>query len=198
MTIRPDQLNIPEDPGFIPDLDLNFDLSAFDIPSDRSSSRASSVLSPHTPGSSRTSLDAIELEEEADMALDIPSLDTPSGYGGFTPNLRLGSSVGIGSITKATPRPPYEESPIIDDPEFEIAEDGSLVAVERPQTGAREHHTPAGRATSESVISARVRDEHAVGSTEQVRIPHRSKMKHSHITERSAVQRVRRRHDGAR
>ncbi|KAK5260316.1 R8 protein [Exophiala xenobiotica] len=63
---RPEQLNIQEDPFFLPELHLNFDLAAFGFPSDDST--VSSAHSPRSLPSSQSSLqigDEEEPEQEA-------------------------------------------------------------------------------------------------------------------------------------
>lgn len=158
---RPEQLNVPDDPGFLPELDFTFDLSAFELPSDSQSSRVSSVLSSHLARSSQTSNHNIDLEEDADLQLEIPPIDTPSGFGGMSVGGRM--SAGAGSITQAALDDLYEDSPFIDDAEFEIAPDGSLVAVETDRSRV-DSTTGNGRAISESGFSARVRIEHEAGA----------------------------------
>ncbi|KAL2393307.1 Protein arg-6, mitochondrial [Exophiala dermatitidis] len=127
---RPEQLNLAEDPYFIPDLDINFDLAAFGISSGGSGSTVSGRSSPGTWLSSRSSLLVDDDDEEP--GLEISSLDTPGG-GGFG---MLGTDFGAGtsSVLKTGsraghPRPPslFEEEPaIIDDPIFDIDDDGVL------------------------------------------------------------------------
>lgn len=160
LTNRPEQLNLPEDPGFLPDLDFTFDLSAFGLPSDNRSSRASSILSSHVAVSSQTSCNGIDLEESG-LQLDLPSIDTPSAFGGMS----IGdvTSAGRQSVFEPAPGDINEESPFIDDVEFEIAADGSLVAVERPQSKVGSAIGD-GNAVSDSSLSARVRDEHQAGA----------------------------------
>jgi hypothetical protein len=163
---RPDQLNLPEDPAFIPDLDMNFDLAAFDIPCDTGTSRASSVLSARTLGSSQTSLSpAVEDEEPG---LELPSMDTPGGFGGFDFNLGSGASHVLKTASQAGASDIIQESAIIENPGFEIAEDGSIVGI--PSDRARQSEVPSaageGQAANESGLSARVRAEQEAGLVE--------------------------------
>lgn len=78
------------------------------------------------------------------------------------------TSAGIESVVHQAPGSHYEESPFIDDAEFEIAPDGSLVAVERPPSQPRHSGVASvvgeGRPVSESNFSTRVRDEHEAGA----------------------------------
>lgn len=142
----------------MPDLDFTFDLSAFDLPSDSSSSRASSILSSRNIPSSQTSAnDLEEEEEEAGLQLEIPPLDTPSGFGGMS--IGVGTSAGIGSALHSA----REDSHIIDEADFEIAADGSLVAVSRPQTERVPSVSGEAGPINETGFSTRVRDEHAAG-----------------------------------
>ena len=166
---RPEQLNLAEDSAFVPELDLMFDLSAFDLSTDVTSSRGASLLSPYSQPSSRSS---IQIDEDADLVLDIPSLDTPGGFGGMHLGSGVESSVRAFSAAKSNALPIHEESAIISDPDFEIAEDGSLVV---PTNTRKVEATPVGDnagPVSESGFSARVRAEHEQGmEAEQVRYP---------------------------
>ena len=147
----------------MPDLDLNFDLSVFDVPSDIS--RAPSILSSQTMASSRTSFQG---DQDEEPGLVVPSLDTPGEFGGFEANFGGGTSSVAKTASKAGVMADiFEESPIIEDPEFEIAEDGSIVALPSREERARQSAIPSaagvGRGASESEISARVRAEHEGG-----------------------------------
>lgn len=120
---RPEQLNLAEDPYFIPDLDINFDLTIFGFPSDGST--ASRSLSPSTLASSQSSLPANEANEPG---LEIPSFDTTGTIGAFDVDL----GAGAGSIVRTgsrVGRPPadFEEEPaLIDEPVFDMDDDGFL------------------------------------------------------------------------
>lgn len=162
MKYRPEQLNLAEDSAFIPELDLMFDLSAFDLPSDTTSSRASSLLSPFFGLSSQTSRN---LDDEDELALELPPLGTPDDFGGF--QLPPDSSVAAPSAAKSAHYLlQHEESAIIADPDFEINEDGSLVA----PASVRAKQTPSVAPMSETGVSARVRAEHEEGwQAQQVR-----------------------------
>ncbi|KAL2429064.1 hypothetical protein ABEF95_003256 [Exophiala dermatitidis] len=127
---RPEQLNLAEDPYFIPDLDINFDLAAFGISSGGSGSTVSGRSPPSTWLSSRSSLPVDDDEEEP--GLEISSLDTPggAGFGMLGADFGAGTSSVIKTGSRAEhPRPPslFEEEPaIIDDPIFDIDDDGVL------------------------------------------------------------------------
>ena len=143
-----------------------FDLSVFDVPSDIS--HASSIMSSQTLASSRTSL---QEDEEEEPGLMLPSLDTPGGFGDFSVNLGGGTSSVAKTASKAGLADIFEESPIIEDPEFEIAEDGSIVALPSREERARQSAVPfAVGSGRDSAISARVRAEHEGGmADDQVR-----------------------------
>lgn len=85
MLHRPEQLNLAEDPAFIPDLDMNFDLTAFGFSSDDSS--MANVMSPRTAASSQSSMypgKDQEEDEAEELEPAMPSYDTPGGdIGGF-------------------------------------------------------------------------------------------------------------------
>lgn len=146
---------------------MNFDLGDFGIFSDNNVSRASSVLSGHTLESSRTSLGSAEGDEEP--GLDLPSIDTPGDFGGF--DLALGSVAssatrpGSRAGTEAGAAAEFEESAVIDVPDFEFDDEFNLV----PTVAGRASGAPSvaeGLAISESGVSARVRAEHEAGIAE--------------------------------
>ena len=161
---RPEHLNLPDDPAFMLDLDMNFDLSAFDIPDLSSTSRSPSVLSARTLASSQTSHGV----DEEEPVLDLPSMDTPDDHGGFDLNFGIGTSSALKSGSIIDKVIDADEPGIIENPEFEMTEDGDLVPISRlgslvggseaPQSGV------GGRSASESAMSARVRAEHAAES----------------------------------
>ncbi|EXJ63015.1 hypothetical protein A1O7_03459 [Cladophialophora yegresii CBS 114405] len=150
---RPEQLNLAEDPYFMPDIDINFDLSAFGFSSD-SSSPSQSGSPMLALRSSQTSLHYEEESEE--LGLDIPSLSTPAaGLGGF----EILSGIGTSSAAKTDSRvgrlPSIfgEEPAIIDDPVFDVDDDGFLRPamsrdlVEEPEVPSIEGQQPLGRDT---------------------------------------------------
>lgn len=133
-----------------------FDLSAFDLPSTEPSSQGSSILSPFSRPSSQSSL---HLDEDGDLALEIPSVDTPGDFGGTNFGAGVESSAGSRSVaTRSIDLPLHQGSAIINDPDFEVAEDGSLVA----PANIRRSEDPT-RAASESGFSGRVQGEHEEG-----------------------------------
>ncbi len=128
--IRPEQLNLAIDPYFIPDLDIGFDLSAFGFSSGTSthSRSGSSLLS--LP-SSQYSLHADEETDGIGLGLDvdIPSFNTlAAGIGGFDLPLGAGMSpvAWTGSKDDRFPSVFDEEPAIIDDPVFDVGDDGVL------------------------------------------------------------------------
>jgi hypothetical protein len=158
-------LNLPDDPIFNPEFDMNLDLSDFGIPSDGNISRASSVLSTGSPRSSRTSLGPIEEEP----GLEIPSIDSPGLLGGFdvamssmgTSPAKPASHAGGPSEAAAA----FEESAVAAQPEYEIDDEGNLVPTD-PNRASNEGSPAGARAFSESGASARVRAEHEAGMIE--------------------------------
>ena len=127
-SIRPEQLNLALDPYFLPDIDINFDLSAFGFNSEGSS--------PSRDGSSLLSLpssqSSLHADEEADglgVHIDIPSFSTPGvDIGGFDLPLRAGTSSAAKTGSRADRLPSIfgEEPAIIDDPMFDVDDDGFL------------------------------------------------------------------------
>ncbi|KAJ9611992.1 R8 protein [Cladophialophora chaetospira] len=125
---RPEQLNLALDPYFLPDIDINFDLSAFGFPSDRSSSSRDGSSLRSLP-SSQTSLRADEEGGDLGLDIDIPSVSGPSvGNDGFDLPLGAGTSSAAkaGSRVNRLPSLFGEEPAIIDEPLFDVDDNGYL------------------------------------------------------------------------
>ena len=159
---RPDQLNLPDDPAFLPDFDMILDLSMFHTPTDTSGS--SSSMTPLSFLSSRSSMAREPIEHPV---LVLPLADTPLGgdlggygFGGDTSSaIKTASRAGRGSA--------FEDTGVIEDPGFEFDAEGNLV-IEPAAGGERESpaHSatgPASKLGSDSAISAQVRKEHEAG-----------------------------------
>lgn len=156
---RLQQLNLPDDPAFLPDFDMNLDLSMFGISTDISAWSGSV-----TPSclSSRSSVAPEPMEEPA---LVFPSVDTPRGELGV-----FGFGGDISSAFKTTSRAGgvsvFEDTGMIEDPGFEFDAEGNVV--ELPEAGVRENAAPPApghisKLSSDSAISAQVRREHEAG-----------------------------------
>ena len=122
---RPEQLNLQADPGFNIDLDIGFDLSAFDV--SFPSSEPSSLMSPRTLASSQTSF----LEDE--QMLDVgPLLAVSSSHGagkGF--ELDVTAPANDAANRHGTSKPASEmeleqEPALAQEPLFEVDEDGEI------------------------------------------------------------------------
>jgi hypothetical protein len=164
-TDRLDQLNLPDDPAFMPELDLNFDLSAFEIP--LQSSGRSSLLSPPSLVSSRSSQQGEEQDVE-EPALELPSGDTSLGaaFGHFD----LGLAAALGSVARSESRAGLsvlEEETGIMDVGWEFDEYGNMVeTVQAPKLATEVPSADdaiVGRIATDSALSASVRQEHAQG-----------------------------------
>lgn len=171
---RPEQLNLPDDPAFMPELDLNFDLSAFDMPLQPSG--RSSFMSPPSLVSSRSSQQAEEEEE----VMEEPALELPSGgtsLAGGLAGFGLGFDAGASSVGRSVgPSVLGEESGIMD-VGWEFDEHGNMVdtgqAPKSPTAEAPADDVFGSRMGTDSAISARVRQEHAEGlrAAQQVSFP---------------------------
>ncbi|KKZ62387.1 hypothetical protein EMCG_03214 [[Emmonsia] crescens] len=122
---KPDQLVLPDDPSFIPDLmlpGLNVDLSALDISSDIGSPRKSSLLSSFLTPSSKSSRFS-----DGQLHLNISSSDIGGlgvGASGFPSD--------IGSSTRKEtqfelPAAFAEETGVLLEPDFEFDGDGNII-----------------------------------------------------------------------
>ncbi|EXJ63597.1 uncharacterized protein A1O5_11358 [Cladophialophora psammophila CBS 110553] len=121
---RPEQLSLAEDPYFIPDLDIYFDLSAFGFSPETSTSSGSASSTLTLPSSQRSHTSPDEAEE---LGLEIPLFDTPvAGFGGFDVPFGEGTSSVAQTANRADPPSIFEEPAVIDDPLFDVDEDGFL------------------------------------------------------------------------
>ena len=146
---------------------MAFDTSMFDI-SDKSS-RLSSLNSPRSRGSSRSSL-PVELEDEPVLEFSSADMPSGSGLGGF------GFAGGTSSVSKPATKAAglmdfLEQETGIIQADFEFDGDGNLVDLPPPKERAipAERGSAAGsmrlpsRPESDSGISAQVRAEHEGG-----------------------------------
>lgn len=153
-----------DDPAFLPDYflpGLDIDLSALDLSTDESS-RRSSILSPYSQQSSRSS------DKDGDkslLGLIIPTSDTGAAgdIGGFALPDDDGGSAQRGSRIGALLE--EEEGGIFPDVDFAFDEEGNVIEY---GAGGRLHRAvpvgpSAARLRSGSVGSARVRREHEEG-----------------------------------
>ncbi|KAL9100473.1 MAG: hypothetical protein Q9163_004163 [Psora crenata] len=150
---RPDQLVLEDDPAFLPDLalpGLDIDLSTLDI-STENTSRWSSVLSPHSRRSSRSS------EQDADgsiLGINIPTSDT-GGFGGLGGFPIASEHASSAQRNERLGRLLEDEGEAFDvDPGFSIDAEGNVI--EEPVAGSRIRPT-VGRVPSESGTGAPVR-----------------------------------------
>ncbi|KAF2839785.1 hypothetical protein M501DRAFT_1010816 [Patellaria atrata CBS 101060] len=151
---RPDQLVLEDDPAFLPDLLMDFDLSGIDV----SSTSNSSVQSPHTP---RTPEDAMI------RGLIIPSTDTAAGadIGGFIisgddHHLTSASKPLGGSVLSAR----EEDDGLLPEADFEFDAEGNLLEFTTPLAGPRQSSVGTARPVPGSDgTSSRVRREHEEG-----------------------------------
>ncbi|KIW96709.1 uncharacterized protein Z519_02100 [Cladophialophora bantiana CBS 173.52] len=122
---RPEQLSLAEDPYFIPDIDIYFDLSSFGF-SPRTSSSSGNASSSLTLPSSQTS--HTSSDEAGEIRLEIPLFDTPAGgFSGFGVPFGEGTSSVAQTGNGADPPSIFEEEPtVIDDALFDVDEDGFL------------------------------------------------------------------------
>ena len=157
---RLQQLNLPDDPAFLPDLDMNLDLSMFGI-----STGSSSGLGSITPPSCLSSRSSVAREPMTEPALVFPSVETPRGelgefgFGGDT-NSAFKTASRAGGVSV------FEDTGMIEDPGFEFDAEGNVV--ELPEAGGRENAVPSApgpvsKLGSDSAISAQVQREHEAG-----------------------------------
>jgi hypothetical protein len=153
-------LNLPDDPAFLPDFDMNLDLSMFGI-----STGSSSGPGSMTPPSCLSSRSSVAREPMEELALVFPSVDTPRdelgvlGFGGDTSSaFKTASRAGRVSV--------FEDTGMIEDPGFEFDAEGNVV--ELLEAEVRENVGPStpgpvSKLGSDLAINARVRQEHEAG-----------------------------------
>ncbi|RJE26358.1 Rad21 Rec8 [Aspergillus sclerotialis] len=128
---RPDQLVLPYDPSFLPDVDLpglDFDLSKFDLQPERPASQRSSLLLSKSPETSQLSFPMT-----AQPQLDIPSSDH-FNLGAFGSETDISSVHRRPHLSRALGFELGIEEGVLLQPDFEFDEDGNLIEFARPPT----------------------------------------------------------------
>ena len=158
---RLDQLNLPDDPAFLPDFDMDLDLSMFDI-----QTNASGYSESLTPPSFLSSRSSVAREPVEDHALVIPSADTPLGgdLGGY--GFMGDTSSAIKTASRADRVSAFEDTGVIEDPGFEFDAEGNLVI--EPASGEKKSVVPSvagpvSKLGSDSAVSTQVHQEHEAG-----------------------------------
>jgi meiotic recombination protein REC8, fungi type len=126
---RPEQLNLAEDPFFLPNFDIGFDLSAFGASSSEESSVFTNDSEPLELASSQSSLRAEEQDQPEDAGIYIPSYGTPDGGPAAFGALAGPGTDSFGTFSSHVERPASlfaEEPAIIEDPVFDVDDDGFL------------------------------------------------------------------------
>lgn len=157
---RPEQLNLPDDPTFVPDFVFDFDVSLLGLSS--ASSRDSSFLSPPSRKSSQSSRTSAAYGS-------LPGLVFPSG----SDNGVVTSHEDFHLARHTTPFIPShpasgtgQESGLLVDVDFEFDHEGNMVEkTSAPATGTPQRSAPirgsgVGR---DSANTSRVRQEHEQG-----------------------------------
>ncbi|KAG5296985.1 Rad21/Rec8 N terminal domain-containing protein [Histoplasma ohiense] len=153
---RPDQLVLPDDPSFIPDLmlpGLNVDLSALEISSDIGSPRKSSLLSSVLAPSSKSSQFS-----DGQLHLNISSSDIGglgAGASGFPSD--IGSSARKETQFEL-PAPFAEETGFLLQPDFEFDGEGNIIELTAKPI-LKEKFTAISGRSSANVNSRRMAEE---------------------------------------
>lgn len=154
--LRPDQLVLPDDPSFIPDLmlpGLNVDLSALEISSDIGSPRKSSLLSSVLVPSSKSSQFS-----DGQLHLNISSSDIDglgAGASGFPSD--IGSSARKETQFEL-PAPFAEETGFLLQPDFEFDGEGNIIELTVKPTPKEKVIAISGR-SSANINSRRMAEE---------------------------------------
>ncbi|KAL2007435.1 hypothetical protein VTN00DRAFT_8873 [Thermoascus crustaceus] len=165
---RPDELVIPYDPSFVPEINLptfDLDFASLSAMTEISSSRQSSLLLTQVHGSSLSSHLG-----HVSPRLDISSSDIVMGdfgVGGFQTASDMGSSVQKGGRSGGVRHSIFgdEEEGILLQPDFEFDEEGNIVelAVKKGPRDRVSQRQAASRNPSEAPITGRVREETGEG-----------------------------------
>ena len=176
---RPDQLNLPYDPAFLPDLDFNFDFPA--LGSVSGSSSRSSLMSPSSLVSSQSSMAEESDDQMEHIALELPSHDSSIGadYGGMQLAPSMSPGLSSGAVIPGHFLAMDEDSGIVD-AGFEVDPDGNLVDFSEPQgpdpPTTKAPETPLGAAAPWPAVSAASQSDIGVGAqaSSEVSLPSKS------------------------
>lgn len=166
MHLRPDQLILPYDPSFLPEINLtglDLDFSKFDLQTERPASQGSSLLWAKSPETSQPALPLasnLQLDILSDDLLNLGGLGSETDVAGSVQRPgHLGRTLGLDF---------GDEEGILLQADFEFDEDGNIVELGERRPTDREQG--AGRRRTETPLSgaAKVSDAHALAWDEQV------------------------------
>lgn len=150
---RPDQLVLPDDPTFVPDINLpglGIDLSKLTLQPEADASQQSSLL--------LTDLSQ-NLSQSFNIQLDLPSDDIMRDIGGFGSQSETSGSVQrrapLGRISTSALD---DEAGILLQPDFEFDEDGNIIELSGEQRSTYVRDQAGGRHMSETPLPGEKRD----------------------------------------
>lgn len=150
---RPDQLVLPDDPTFVPDINLpglGIDLSKLTLQPEADASQQSSLL--------LTDLSQ-NLSQNFNLQLDLPSDDIMRDIGGFGSQSETSGSVQrrapLGRISTSALD---DEAGILLQPDFEFDEDGNIIELSGEQRSTHVRDQAGGRHMSETPLPGEMRD----------------------------------------
>lgn len=131
---RPDQLVLPDDPSFVPEINLpglGIDLSKLTLEPQADTSRQNSFLWTKFPDLSQT------LPENLNLQLDLSSEDIMRDFGGFGSQSETSGSIQRRPLGRIAAGTLDDEAGVLLQPDFEFDEDGNIIEL----SGEREHRS---------------------------------------------------------
>lgn len=131
---RPDQLVLPDDPSFVPEINLpglGIDLSKLTLEPQADTSRQNSFLWTKFPDLSQT------LPENLNLQLDLSSEDIMRDFGGFGSQSETSGSVQRRPLGRIAAGALDDEAGVLLQPDFEFDEDGNIIEL----SGERERRS---------------------------------------------------------
>ncbi|ODM21076.1 hypothetical protein SI65_04129 [Aspergillus cristatus] len=148
---RPDQLVLPDDPSFVPEINLpglGIDFSKITLEPQADTSLQNSFLWTKSPDLSQT------IPENLNLQLDLSSEDIMKDFGGFGSQSETSASVQRRPLGRIAAGALDEEAGVLLQPDFEFDEDGNIIEL----SGERERRSNilrdqlAGRHLSETPL----------------------------------------------
>jgi len=121
---RPDQLVLPDDPSFVPEINLpglGIDFSKITLEPQADTSRQDSFLWTKSPDLSQT------VPENLNLQLDLSSEDIMKDFGGFGSQSETSGSVQRRPLGRIAAGALDDEAGVLLQPDFEFDEDGNII-----------------------------------------------------------------------
>lgn len=156
-------MNLPEDPAFNVDLDINFDLSAFDI-----STRSGGQSDTFSPCTAFTSQSFLLRSNEHTPSIILPSTSNHDDFGVFNTDFEIDFGSTSAAAESAAIR---EESGFIENPDFIIDDEGRILEIRVANEitgGPTSANSLRQELGADSGLTARIQGEHVVPINDEV------------------------------